>query len=261
MSSENELPIFQVTFGAVVESFYRAGMNGYLNRYLNSTFNPLTSSKQSIIESLFPNMKVQIPSRIVYLNGLKQIRFYLENNVDPNKSNHPLLIKMAINIAPGLIMTPMSSILEACHVSNTNPKPLYYRALDGITFRSIREICFGIGINRLTDYCNDELCPSTITNSTGRIMLGSLMAGGISGYISHIPHNLSTLKLMFPDVSYYTHFKTLQKNRNIPSFIPSNWHTKYKLFATLVFPTGVIIRTTQIAGSFIILNTIVYLMN
>ena len=29
-------------------------------------------------------------------------------------------------------------------------------------------------------------------------------------------------------------------------------------FSTLFFPTGVIIRTTQIAGSFIILNTIVY---
>jgi len=92
-------------------------------------------------------------------------------------------------------------------------------------------------------------------------MLGSLMAGCISGYISHIPHNLSTLKLMFPNISYYTHFQTLQKNRNIPSFIPANWHTKYKLFATLFVPTGVVIRTTQIAGSFIILNTIVYLMN
>jgi len=32
--------------------------------------------------------------------------------------------------------------------------------------------------------------------------LGSLMAGVTAGYLSHVPHNMSTLKLLSPNKSY-----------------------------------------------------------
>jgi hypothetical protein len=43
-------------------------------------------------------------------------------------------------------------------------------------------------------------------NQAARNALGSLSAGVMSGYMSHVVHNMSTLKLMNPDKTYKQHF-------------------------------------------------------
>ena len=66
---------------------------------------------------------------------------------------------------------------------------------------------FGIGLNQLSDYFEERV---TFTdNPTARTMCGSLAAGVLSGYLSHIPHNLSTLKLLNPGQTYSQLFRTL----------------------------------------------------
>ena len=52
-----------------------------------------------------------------------------------------------------------------------------------------------------------------------RNTLGSLVAGVIAGYLSHVPHNLSTLRLMSPSVSYGEHFVflALQSEDKVPN--------------------------------------------
>jgi CRP-like cAMP-binding protein len=64
-------PIVAISVAAAVESFYRAALNSILNQKLTGV--PMAS--------LFPNMHIQVPTRIVYINGFKGIRQYLENNV------------------------------------------------------------------------------------------------------------------------------------------------------------------------------------
>ena len=95
---------------------------------------------------------------------------------------------------------------------------------------------------------------------------GSLLAGIVSGYLSHVPHNLSTLKLLEPHRPYRELYASFV-DKSVPPVIETmvkHWQTNAKaatrtIFATL-FPRGVAIRTTQIVGSFIILNgTINYL--
>ena len=90
---------------------------------------------------------------------------------------------------------------------------------------------------------------------------GSLIAGSIAGYLSHIPHILSTLKLMQPHKSYselFSSMHTLSYNK-IPEPIPIKYHSKIIPVITLFFPKGVMIRTVQITGSFIVLNGIIEL--
>jgi hypothetical protein len=97
---------------------------------------------------------------------------------------------------------------------------------------------------------------------------GSLVAGVVSGYLSHVPHNLSTFKLLEPHLSYgqlYQQFvdKSVPPalDRKLAQWQPSPLARTLTrgLLATL-FPRGVMIRTTQIVGSFMILNgTINYL--
>ncbi len=124
---------------------------------------------------------------------------------------------LGLAVAPGIIMTPLSSLLEAS-VAHLNPEPLWRRATRGLTFRCGREIIFGIGLNQLTDYC-EERTPTTLSKvfvclqpqvsviclvtlflvyQPLRNAAGSMLAGMMSGYLSHVPHNLSTLKLMNP---------------------------------------------------------------
>ena len=53
-------------------------------------------------------------------------------------------------------------------------------------------------LNQMTDYWEERIPHTLAETETLRNALGSLMAGVCSGYLSHIPHNLSTLKLMMP---------------------------------------------------------------
>jgi hypothetical protein len=105
----------------------------------------------------------------------------------------------------------------------------------------------------LIDYC-EERVPSYIEASALRNALGSLTAGVISGYLSHVVHNLSALKLMDPSKSYAAHFMEYVKKSadRIPGNIP--FRNTVAVASALVFPRGVHIRTAQIVGSFIILN-------
>ncbi len=60
-----------ISAAAGVESFYRAALNAVLNQQLTGQKAP----------TLFPNMHIQVPIRIMYINGFKGIRSLLDNNV------------------------------------------------------------------------------------------------------------------------------------------------------------------------------------
>jgi hypothetical protein len=87
-----------------------------------------------------------------------------------------------------------------------------------------------------------------------------MSAGVLSGYLSHVPHNLSTLKLLRPSESYGILFKSLldgNKPRVEKLLGAQSSETAKNLLTALltVFaPKGVTIRTGQIVGSFIIVN-------
>ena len=92
--------------------------------------------------------------------------------------------------------------------------------------------------------------------SPARTMAGSLVAGVAAGYFSHIPHNLSTLKLMDPTKSYLKHFQDMAaKNAaRVPEGISGGARTATANALTLLAPAAIGVRTTQIVGSFMILN-------
>jgi hypothetical protein len=162
-----------------------------------------------------------------------------------------------VAIAPGLIMTPMSSILEATNAGVQNPEPLLRRALRGLAPRALREIIFGIGLNQLSEYC-EERVPPAIENPVLRTAVGSLFAGTVSGYLSHVPHNLSALKLMAPKKTYLQHFQSLMNNwKPKLKSLPPNLQTPASAVCAVVLPRGMLIRTSQIVGSFVILNGLI----
>jgi hypothetical protein len=118
-----------------------------------------------------------------------------------------------------------------------------------------REVIFGLGLNQLSDYC-EERVPNDIQNSLIRTSMGSLIAGVISGYISHIPHNLSAIKLMEPHRSYSEIFTSLGQSHQhrVPLGLPPLLQNICVTGLTILMPKGVLIRTSQIVGSFVILN-------
>jgi len=237
-------PIYAVTLAAGVESFYRSALNALLNQHL-------TGIK---MVSLFPNMHIQMPTRIIYINGIKGLRTYLDANVKPEDYQYPKLVRLGVALAPGIAMTPISSILEATHAGHSNSEPLYTRWMRGLVPRTAREIIFGVGLNQLSDYCEERV--PFLENPVLRNAAGSLTAGVMSGYMSHVVHNLSTLKLMNPNKTYAQHFSEYCKKAE--SRVPANLSPGWKRFASTsvacLFPTGVTIRTSQIVGTFIILN-------
>jgi len=117
-----------------------------------------------------------------------------------------------------------------------------------------------VGLRQLSDFC-EERVPSTISK-TLRNALGSISAGVISGYLSHVPHNLSTLKLMNPSRSYGDLFRQFAQARE--KLLPESWSpsTRRSLGAlfSVVAPAGLHIRTGQICGSFVIINGIINIM-
>jgi len=234
-----------VSLAAGIESFYRAALNAVLNQRL-------TGVK---MVSLFPNMHIQVPTRIVYINGFKGLRARLDSAVDPDTYANPTAVRLGLAVTPGILMTPVSSILEACNAGHSNPEPLYRRWTRGIVPRCGREVIFGVGLNQLSDFCEERV--PFFENSAIRNAGGSLTAGVISGYLSHVVHNLSTLKLMNPNKSYGTHFKEYVAKAE--TRLPTNFQnpTLRRVGATAlacIFPAGLLIRTSQIVGTFVILN-------
>ena len=118
----------------------------------------------------------------------------------------------------------------------------------------------------MSDYFEERAQPYFPDNGVMSNAVGSLMAGVVSGYFSHVPHNLSTFKLMEPHRPYGELYQMFV-DKSVPPAIEKtvqNWPTTRKnmtryLFATL-FPRGLVIRTTQIIGSFIILNGTINLL-
>ena len=252
---QQEINIPAVSIAAGIESYYRSALNALLNARLTG-----------VRAELFPNMHIQVPSRIAYICGFKGLRAYLDNHVDPEQFEYPTAIRLATTLSPGIIMTPISSLLEASNAGHMNSEPMSKRWMRGIVPRAGREIVFGIGLNQMSDYFEERMMPWFDGHAMMANAAGSLIAGVVSGYLSHVPHNISTLKLMEPQSSYPTLYQKFV-DKSVPPAVDQmveEWPANYKkftrgFFATL-FPRGVMIRTTQIIGSFIILNgTINYL--
>lgn len=242
--------VLSVTAAAAVESFYRSAMNSRINYVLTGVNGPF-----------FPQMHVQLPVRVLYINGFKGVRYLVDDKFKPKEKSK--LFQLGCAVIPGVVMTPISSILEACN-ANLNPEPLYTRWLRGITARCGREVIFGIGLNQLSEHF-EGLMPSSYSSGL-RNAMGSLMGGVVAGYLSHVPHNLSTMKLMNPAKSYSQLLAQFSEQRMpIASKLVSSKSPKTRrALATaisMVAPKGLLVRTVQVVGSFIILNGIINMMS
>jgi hypothetical protein len=136
----------------------------------------------------------------------------------------------------------------------------------GLVPRGGREIVFGVGLNQMSDYFEERVQPYYPDNAIMANAIGSVMAGVVSGYFSHVPHNLSTFKLMEPDKPYGELYKMFVDksvppavDRRVAAWPPAAKSMTRSIVATL-FPRGLAIRTTQIIGSFIILNGTINLL-
>jgi len=237
--------VIAVSIAALAESFYRSGLNAAMNAKLSGQWG-----------ALFPNMHIQCPARIAYINGFKGLRQYLDWKIKPDEYSSPTVARLGMSFAPGIIMTPLSSMLEASNAGHMNPEPITTRWMRGITWRMAREVIFGIGLNQMSDYAEERIPMHLTSNEALRTMGGSMIAGVCSGYLSHIPHNLSTLKLMTPSKSYGEHLDSLvkQSETRIPTTFSPGARRALATAAAILFPRAVVIRTAQIVGSFIILN-------
>ncbi|CAM9691753.1 unnamed protein product [Ectocarpus fasciculatus] len=238
---------FGSTLGAVIESYYRSGFNSWLNAKL--TGKPPAS--------MFPMFHVQIPTRVLYINGFKTIRSTLNDYVNPADYANPTAVRLGSALVPGLMMTPVSSLLEACN-AEANKEPLSRRWMRGMVPRGGREMIFGIGINQLSDACEERV---TFQNAFARTAAGSMMAGVMAGYLSHIPHNVSTLKLLQPHLGYREIFTTMvdaNLHRTPREFVPEARRTLATVL-TFLLPKGCLIRTAQICGSFMIINGTIHM--
>lgn len=237
-------PWLASSIAAGIESFYRSGMNSLLNARL--TGQP--------VAQLFPNMGMQVPTRVVYINGFKGLRHLLEKHVDADAYEYPQAVRLFEAVSPGIIMTPISGLLEAYNAGHMNPEPLTTRWIRGFWPRCLREIIFGVGLNQMSDYFEERfgVTESPAMNNA----IGSLAAGVVSGYFSHVPHNLSTMKLMNPQMSYGAHMQNFikQADSRVPAACPKALRYPVATALALIFPRGLTVRTSQIVGSFIILN-------
>jgi CRP-like cAMP-binding protein len=267
-----------VMIAAGIESYYRSALNAQVNRALTG-----------IKADLFPNMHIQVPMRIAYIAGFKGLRAYMDRldddetadivPIDTESENDvanrsKFWRRLGITIAPGIIMTPLSSVLEASNAGHMNKEPMATRWMRGITARCGREIIFGLGLNQLSDYFQERFrYPDSPMLSN---MMGSIMGGVVSGYLSHVPHNISTYKLLEPHRSYTDLYKNVFVERSVPPFLEryltqqvqmqgngiavggavnySGSQQAVRFIAATIFPRGLMVRTVQIVGSFIILN-------
>eukprot|EP00123_Amoebidium_parasiticum_P017262 comp23775_c0_seq1/m.41217 comp23775_c0_seq1/g.41217 ORF comp23775_c0_seq1/g.41217 comp23775_c0_seq1/m.41217 type:complete len:446 (-) comp23775_c0_seq1:275-1612(-) len=245
-----EIPLVATAIAASIESFYRSALNATLNFRL-------TGQRSA----LFPNMHVQLPARVMYICGIKGIRHYTEHHVDPSTYEDPEMVRLGLAFAPGVLMTPMSSILEACNAGHMNPEPLWKRWSRGLVPRTVREIIFGLGLNQLSDYCEERVGP-LIQTPMLRTAAGSMIAGVLSGYLSHVPHNLSTLKMVNPKRPYHLLMQdlALKSLPRVPPGVPKRFQMPAAYAIATIFPRGLLIRTTQLVGSFMLLNGTIELL-
>jgi hypothetical protein len=182
-------------------------LGGFIDAYYRAGMNAFVNKaimRQSSA-NFSVNMMVQVPTRIGYIVGYKSIA-----------ANSGIENKFLNNVTTGLAMTPISGLLESC---NAYPrKKVFQNAMHGFVARGVRETAFAYAIN-------------TIDNPIGV---------GISAYFSHVPHILSTMKLMKPHVTYPELFK---------EYVGGD-------VMRIVFPAGVLLRTTQIVGSCVIINVV-----
>jgi hypothetical protein len=252
---QQEVNIPAVSIAAGIESYYRSAMNSTLNARLTG-----------VKAELFPNMHVQVPTRISYICGFKVLRAKFDEHVDADTYSMPQLVRWGTTLAPGIIMNPISSVLEATHAGHMNPEPMMTRWLRGAVPRCGREIIFGVGLNQMSDFFEERAQQWTGGDGMMANALGSMIAGVVSGYLSHVPHNLSTYKLLEPNIKYSQLYQKFV-DKSVPPVLDravQHWpplsRTLARSVLATIFPRGVMIRTTQIVGSFIILNgTINYL--
>eukprot|EP01101_Sappina_pedata_P009062 TRINITY_DN5165_c0_g1_i1.p1 TRINITY_DN5165_c0_g1~~TRINITY_DN5165_c0_g1_i1.p1 ORF type:complete len:425 (+),score=127.91 TRINITY_DN5165_c0_g1_i1:91-1275(+) len=246
-------PIVVNTIAASIECFYRSALNALLNDRLtrmNPPKNPDGSLAQIPKLQLWPKMHIQMPTRILYINGFKGIRSMLDEKF--RDCDLSTMARLGLAVTPGLAMTPVSSVLEACNATS-NPEPLHTKWMRGLIPRAWREVTFGIGLNQLSDYCEERI---PIQNAFLKNAAGSMLAGVICGYLSHVPHNLSTMKIMDPSKTYVEHFRKFSTYwvEMMPTSVPNSSRQIVGGVMAVAFPRGLMIRTTQIVGSFIILN-------
>lgn len=72
------IPIVPTSIAAATESFYRSALNSWLNYRLTG---------QSA--AMFPNMHIQLPTRIFYINGFKIARQVLDTRIEPADYDNP----------------------------------------------------------------------------------------------------------------------------------------------------------------------------
>jgi hypothetical protein len=143
-----------------------------------------------------------------------------QEDADRGKHNQ-FFLRLLMAIAPGVIMTPISSVLEASNAGHLNNEPMATRWMRGIVARCGREVVFGIGLNQLSDYWEErwqEILGRDKTSPVVSNAAGSLTAGVISGYFSHVPHNMSTYKLLEPHRSY-ANLYSMFVDRSVPSIV------------------------------------------
>jgi len=243
-------PIVATSVGACMETYYRSALNSFLNARLTG----------SVVANWFPNFHVQIPTRVLYINGFKALRVFFTDSIDPHNYKYPDAVRLAQAMAPGICLTPISSVLEACNAEHMNPEPLHRRWMRGIVPRTGREILFGLGINQLSDLFAERA--SDIDHPFLRLCAGSLMAGATAGYLSSVPHNLSAMKLLTPHKSYSTLWRQIVSD-NLPR-VPNHWSPSAAragaTFLSIFAPQGAAIRTAQIMGSFVIINGTIHVM-
>lgn len=259
---QHQLDVPAVMIAAGVESYYRSALNAQINHVLTG-----------VRSDWFPNMHIQVPVRIAYITGFKGLRTLLDNRVDTDSysNTNKNWIRLGMALAPGVLMTPVSSLLEASNAGHLNNEPMATRWMRGIAARCGREVIFGLGLNQLSDYLEERWQTILGRGSTSPIVAnaaGSISAGVISGYLSHVPHNLSTYKLLEPHRSYgdlYRMFVTKSVPPSLERTIEQSGASPFlkqvaRYTAATLFPRGLIVRTAQIVGSFMILNgTINYL--
>jgi hypothetical protein len=234
------------SIAAGCESFYRSAMNNLINQ-------AITGKKGK----WFPNMHVQTPTRIVYINGIKQVRAYCDS-IDVRGNPNATYWRMFYSFLPGVFMCPVSSVLEASNAPETSG-PLSTRWTHGFSPRLVREVLFGLGINQLADFFT-ERAPVGKDNMYIRGPIGSICAGVVSGYLSHVPHILSTKKLFSPSQPYHVLWEELWRDSltRVPESVPAELKpTAAKCFA-IMFPKGCVRRSLQISGTFIVINTITF---
>lgn len=110
LSPQQQIPFFATSIGASIDAFYRSAMNSLLNARL-------TNNKQG---ALFPNMHIQLPVRVMYLNGIKNLRVYIDHHKQSllKAGSDKRLTELGLACIPGLAMTPFSSILEASNAGH-----------------------------------------------------------------------------------------------------------------------------------------------